>query len=65
MVEPIKGSDQACNHCDKNKTCDVLHDHRGGDSIWTIQQTFDFGGCLSFRYHGLTAKEAFSREKKG
>lgn len=61
MSKGIKGSDQACEHCDSRGTCVTYNDHLGGDSVYTIQQTFDFGGCRNFRIKGKTAKEALHR----
>ena len=54
----IKGSDQACVHCDNNKDCEVYNDHQGGDSIFTIQQSYDSTGCSNLRINGMTINEA-------
>ncbi len=57
----IIGSTQACTICDSKDSCPTYNDHLGGDSIYTIQQTHDSGGCSRFRLNGKTIKEALGR----
>jgi len=60
MVE-ITGGEQACPHCDSSKVCKTYNHHLGGNSTYTIQQTYDMGGCPSFRMDGKKIQDALRR----